>query len=111
MSAKRPAQSGVKTRRVVWTARALADVEAIGDYIARDNPNAAERWVTRLLKAAQRTGAMPFAGRRVPEVARDDVREVVVRNYRLVYRVAPTCVAILTVFESHRTFPGGADDE
>lgn len=93
------------SRLLVWTARALADLEAIGDYIARDNPEAAERWVTRLLTTAEKGAAMPLAGRRVPEIARDDVREVFLRQYRIVYRVSSDRIEVLTVVESHRMFP------
>jgi plasmid stabilization system protein ParE len=50
---------------------------------------------------------MPRAGRRVPELGRDDVREVVARRYRIVYQVSPGGIVVLVVFESHRQFPGG----
>ena len=45
---------------------------------------------------------MPHAGRVVPEFDRDDIREVIVGNYRIVYRVRATEVLVLTVFESHK---------
>lgn len=41
-------------------------------------------------------------GRRVPEMERDDVRERLVRSYRVVYWVHDEHVEILTVFEGHR---------
>ena len=96
-------------RRLAWTNRALADLEAIGDYIARDNPAAARRWVARLIAAAETFAAAPLAGRRVPELGRDDVREAIVRRYRVVYRVIKNRVEILTLFEGHRRFPDDVD--
>ena len=45
--------SSAEPRELVWTDRALADLEAIGDYIARDKPLAAERWVADLMDAAE----------------------------------------------------------
>lgn len=48
---------------------------------------------------------MPHAGRQVPELGRDDIREVLVRGYRIVYRVGPNGIDILTVFEGHRLLP------
>lgn len=89
---------------IFWTARTLADL-AIGDYIARDDPAVAGRWVTRLISLAEKIAAAPLAGRRVPELARDDVREVSLRSYRLVYRLTQERVEMLTVFEGHRLFP------
>ncbi len=59
----------------------------------------------KLVAAAERAGAAPRAGRRVPELARDDVREVLLRRYRIVYRLGEHHLEILTVFEGHRLFP------
>ncbi len=41
----------------------------------------------------------------VPELGRDDVREVFLRSYRIVYRVGEDTVDVLTVFEGHRLLP------
>jgi len=91
-----------------WTPRAIGDLEAVGDYIALDNPAAAKRWVEGLMATAVRASRAPFAGRRVPEFARDDIREVLKRNYRIVYRITGQRVEVLTVFEAHRRLPDTA---
>lgn len=96
---------GRAPKRIVWTAQALADLEAIGDYIARDDERAATRWVAKLIAAAERAALVPMAGRRVPELERDDVREVLVRTYRVVYWLHDAHLEILTVFEGHRLLP------
>lgn len=95
---------------IVWTERALADLRAIDDYIARDNPAAAERWVGKLIGTAEAAARVPLAGRVVPEKARADVREVLLRTYRLVYRVRDDGIVVLTVFEGHHLLPPGASD-
>ncbi len=87
----------------------MADLDAIGEYIARDDTSAAERWVMRLIGAAEKAAAAPLAGRRVPELGRADVREVFLRTYRVVYRVSEARLEILTVFEGRRLFPCGLD--
>ena len=92
-----------------WTDRALSDLEAIGDYISRDDPRAAVRWIDQLLAAAVRAALNPLAGRPVPEVGRSDVREVFKKTYRIVYRVSRGRIEILTVFEGHRLFPDEVD--
>jgi plasmid stabilization system protein ParE len=110
-----PRRGGRRARRrdldVVWTNRAVADLREIGDYIAQDNPVAAERWITILLRVAESAATLPLAGRVVPEIGREDVREVFKRAYRIVYRVAETRIEILTVFEGHRRFPSDVPDE
>ena len=93
--------------RVRWTLRAQSDLLEIARFIARDNPDAARRWVAMLRKRARAAARMPRVGRRVPELGRDDVREVVVRRYRIVYQLSPDGIVVLVVFESHRQLPGG----
>lgn len=102
---RRPRKRSGKPLVVVWTDRALSDLEAIGDFIAADNPAAAERWFGVLMATAERAAGTPMAGRRVPELGRDDVREVLKRTYRIVYRVRDDHMEVLTVFEGHRLFP------
>lgn len=93
-----------------WTERALADLREIEDYIAADNPAAAGTWVARLIAKAETAARLPLAGRVVPEKARPDVREVLLRSYRIVYRVREEGIVVLTVFEGHRAFPHPATE-
>ena len=85
--------------------RARADLRAIDDYIAVDNPVAAADWIDRLVEKAEAAALYPLAGRVVPERQQYDVREVFVQTYRIVYRVRETGILVLTVFEGHRRFP------
>jgi toxin ParE1/3/4 len=85
-----------------WTKRAAADLIAIGEYIAQDNPKAARSWVERLRHQAVIAAEMPFAGRKVPEISRHDIRETFLRSYRIVYRIDAEGITVLTVFEGHR---------
>jgi plasmid stabilization system protein ParE len=41
-------------------------------------------------------------GRVVPELANPDIRELLFKKYRIVYRLKANCIEILTVFEGHR---------
>ena len=91
-----------------WSDQAKDDLAAIGDYIAADSPVAAMRWVDRLIADVERAAEMPLAGRFVPEYAdRQDIREVLRRTYRIVYRVRAEAIEVLTIFEGHRLFPEG----
>ena len=85
--------------------RAAQDLLDIGGYIAADDPIAARRWVDRLRAKASTAATVPMAGRRVPELRREDVREVFLRTYRIVYRVLDDSIVVLTVFEGHRRLP------
>lgn len=91
--------------RIRWTQRAAQDLREIGVFIARDQPTAARRWVARLRERARKAAPTPQAGRKVPELNREDVREVFLGSYRIVYQIYPDFIDILTVFEGHRLFP------
>jgi addiction module RelE/StbE family toxin len=86
--------------RLAWDGRALDDLEAIANYIARDNPRAAARVVTYIREAATRLQALPRLG---PETPEPGVREFVLTRYPyiLVYEPADGEIRILAVFH-HR---------
>lgn len=92
--------------RVRWSLRAKNDLIAIARYIAEDDSVAARAWVEKLREQARRVASTPQAGRRVPELQREDIREILLRHYRIVYRVEPNGIVVLTVFEGHRLLPG-----
>jgi addiction module RelE/StbE family toxin len=87
---------------LVWTEHALRDLERIENYIAEDSPAAAARWVRKLIATAATVVSSPSAGRIVPEKSRPDVRELLLRSYRIVYRIRDRRIDILTVFEGHK---------
>jgi addiction module RelE/StbE family toxin len=88
--------------RILWSPQALLDVESIRDYISHDSARYAELVVRRLVKAVGRLEEFPRSGRIVPERNREDLREVIVKPYRIVYRLRPDLVEIVTVFRASR---------
>jgi toxin ParE1/3/4 len=92
-------------RKLVWTDRALLDLKQIDDYIAADDPVAAAGWIDKLLAAAERAARFPAAGHVVRERGRDDLRQVLVKTYRIVYRIRARQVDVLTVFEGRHLLP------
>lgn len=88
--------------RLRWTLRARRDLEEIGTYIGRDSPAAARRWIDRLRERARKAAQAPSAGRVVPEIGHEGIREVFLGSYRILYRVGQDTIEVLTVFEGHR---------
>jgi plasmid stabilization system protein ParE len=97
--------------RLRWTRRAKDDLLSIGRFIARDPPVAARAFVAKLQARARRVAASPRTGRAVPELRREDVREVIAGNYRIVQRVTRVSVEVLTGFEGHHLLPEVASDD
>lgn len=91
---------------VRWTLRSISDLEEVGSYIARDNPDAANRWIAKLRARAQAASRLPLAGRIVPEFAEHEIREVFERAYRIVYRVETGSIVVLTVQHGRRLLCG-----
>jgi toxin ParE1/3/4 len=71
-------------------------MEAV-DYIAEDRPEAAARWLDRLLDHVAQLDQLAERGRMVPEIGRAAYREVLVAPYRVIYRVDALRVVILTL--------------
>jgi addiction module RelE/StbE family toxin len=91
--------------RLIWSPRSLADLEAIREHIARDSEAYAGLVVARLVSAPSCLLEFPESGRMVPEFGRPNLRELVVRPYRLVYRLRGETVEVVTVFHAARMFP------
>ena len=88
--------------RLRWTPQALADVEAICAYIARDSRNYAQVFATQIVDKASALESFPQVGRVVPESNRNDIREILHGNYRIVYRLIGDEVQLLTIHHSAR---------
>jgi len=85
---------------VTWSPLAIERVAEIADWIANDRPRAAEDLVTGIFLAVTRLTDFPHSGREVPEFDRPDLREIIYRGYRNVYRAGGDRVEILTVRHS-----------
>jgi addiction module RelE/StbE family toxin len=88
-----------------WTEQAVDDLREIRKYIERDSPRYGRLVVERLYEATQRLEMFPRSGRVVPEFNLEHLREIIVGEYRIVYRVDSEAVVVLTVFRSSRVFP------
>ena len=73
--------------RVIWSEAALGDLREMVRYIARDNSAAAERMGRLILKKVEAVARFPRTGRMVPEYRRDDLREILVAPYRVVFQI------------------------
>ncbi len=91
--------------KIVWTERAINDLEGIEIFIASDNPEMATKFVEEILESASIISDNPQIGRIVPELSQESLRELIHKNYRIVYLLRKKSIDILTVFERHKLFP------
>ena len=91
--------------RVLWSPLALERVNEIADYIAEDDVQAARVFLIGIFGAGERLQRFPNSGRVVPEVRRPNIREIVFKGYRVIYRVERKRVSILTVRHGRQRLP------
>ena len=88
--------------RILWSDRAISDLEQIADFIALDSPATATSFVTKVVEAVSTLEAFPDAGWVVPEYGESPLRELIFRNYRVAYRTDQQSVTIGTVFHGSK---------
>ena len=88
--------------KVIWAPRALAALEEIVEYIAKQSPANAASVAQRIVAATDRLADFPRMGRIVPEFNREDIREVIVFRYRIIYRVRQDSVQLLDIVHGAR---------
>ena len=88
--------------QVTWTDRALDDLDAVCLFLARDAPRYAQLFAIQVFGAADRLAEFPGLGRVVPELGRNEIREVLVGRYRIIYRLLGDEVDILTLHHGVR---------
>jgi toxin ParE1/3/4 len=86
--------------RVHWTDNAIAHLLDIYEYIARDSSIYAKRMVDRITKRSEQIASFPMSGRKVPEFEAEDIREIIETPYRIIYRIKPDQVDVLSVVHS-----------
>ena len=97
-------------RKVIWADAAVADLDAAAEYISKDSPAYAASFVLQSLKAARSLGDLPERGRVVPEFKREDIREIFVFSYRLIYRIDELRVSVLAFIHGKRDFNQAWDE-
>ena len=91
--------------RLLWSPLAIDRVTEIAEYIAMDNPGAAEYWVHTVFKKVEDLKSFPESVRIVPETGNKNIRELIYGNYRIIYRVEEKRLSVLTVRHGKQVLP------
>ena len=90
---------------VHWTNTAIDHLLAVYEHLARDSPLYARRIVERLIRRSEEVAEFPLSGRMVPEYETQDIREVIERPYRIIYRVTMDRIDVLAVVHGTQMLP------
>ncbi|MBM4167492.1 MAG: type II toxin-antitoxin system RelE/ParE family toxin [Ignavibacteria bacterium] len=89
-------------QKIIWTHEAANDLEAIAEFIGKDSLFYAASFVQRILTVSRSIFPFPLRGRIVPEFSTPNIKELFVKEYRLIYRVEETSVTILGIIHGKR---------
>jgi plasmid stabilization system protein ParE len=89
--------------RIDWSELAREDIRDLHNYIAKDSAYYARQFVERIIGAVEQLIEFPESGRRVPEARSDEIRELLVQEYRVIYQLElPERVVILALVHGRR---------
>jgi toxin ParE1/3/4 len=88
--------------KVIWTRKAASHLESIHQYISRDSATYASRFIKSLISQTSILKTLPFSGRIVPEFNIENIRELIYKDYRIVYEVKDNAVRVLAVQHGNR---------
>jgi toxin ParE1/3/4 len=91
--------------KVYWTPEARERLLEIQTYISQFSPKAARSVTSRLLQRSRKLASPPITGRRLREYPDTDLREVLERPFRLIYRVRGDRIDVLTVKHFRQRLP------
>ena len=89
-------------RKIIWTFEAADDLEAIATYIARDSSFYAMSFVRKIRDITLSLKEFPERGRMVPEFSNTAVRELFIKEYRLIYKIEEPRIVILGIIHGKR---------
>ncbi len=97
-------------RTIFWTGPALQALIEIVGYIKQDKPEAAHHFGNQIKRKITRLARFPYSGRIVPEFSVNNLREILIGDYRIIYRIVSdqSKVEILTVFHGSKSIKGMA---
>lgn len=87
---------------IEWSNLALDDLQDIRDYIHKDSPYYATRFVELIFQSVDRLINFPKSGRIIPEYDQENWREIIVGDYRIMYLLKTQSVLVLAVMHCSR---------
>lgn len=89
---------------VIWTPRARIDLKAIHDYIAKDAPLDAKKVSADIVSKVHNVLSLPHnaLGKKVPEFNQDDLREISIHAWRVIYHAQEQKKFVITLIHKRR---------
>ena len=95
---------------VKWSLPARNDLKQIHDYIAKDSRYYARNVIQEIVAKTETLAELPEIGRTVPEIRDQNIRELIVYSYRLIYEISEFGAEILAIIHGRRDFKSAWDE-
>ena len=87
---------------VIWSEPAKADLRSIHDFIAHDSQHYAKKVSQDIREKTDALDGLPKVGKKVPELDDENVRELSLYSYRIIYQIKNQDVFVLAVVHKRR---------
>jgi len=94
---------------VKWSVPARNDLKQIHDYIAKDSEYYARNVIQEIVAKTETLTEHPEIGRIVSEIGDQNIRELIIYSYRLIYESSVAGVEILAIIHGRRDFDSAWD--
>jgi toxin ParE1/3/4 len=96
--------------QLTWSPRAIRDLQDICDYLSHNSDRYARVFAQQVVALIESIPRQPRLGGIVPEYDREDVRERLFHNYRIVYRLRGDDVEVVSISHGARLLPPSFPD-
>lgn len=83
--------------KIVWSPLSYERLENIYEFISDKDTVAAKKLINRIFERVESLSKYPERGRKVPEINRNEIREIFESEYRIIYKIEPKKIIILTI--------------
>jgi len=90
--------------KIIWTKSAVLNLESIKSYIAQDSQYYSVELTEKIFGAVEKLSGFPRLGREVPEIKKENIREIIYGNYRILYRIDTEVLYIIAIIHATRDF-------
>jgi toxin ParE1/3/4 len=91
--------------KIVWSPLSFERLENIYEFISNKDPAAAKNLINRIFERIESLTRYPERGRKVPEINRNEIREVFESEFRIIYKIEPKKILILTIRNFKQLLP------
>ena len=88
--------------KIIWSEESLEDIESIAKYIEKDSMAYAKSVVRNIFLKVNILPDFPLIGRVVPEYQDENIRELFIYSYRLIYKIDKKFISIIAVIHGKR---------